>query len=122
LIREQSRLVARGVRLLALVGQCSADPVTMLEVATRLETITNENVVPFVLDERNGTAEYGYAATEWVLDLFRWAMTEDLPSLQRNRIVGLLCGYGAEAIRLFEERQAGRLFQSPNESASPESN
>ena len=51
----------------------------MWEGATRLETIANENVVPFVLDEGNGTAEYGYAATEWALDLFRWAVTEIFP-------------------------------------------
>jgi hypothetical protein len=119
-LREQSLLVGRGVRLLALIGECSSDSAEMLEIATRIETLAGENVIAFVLDEGDGRAEYGYAAAEWVLDLFRWVVTESCVSaLHRNRIVGVLCGYSAEAIRLFEERQSGRLFRSPTELALP---
>jgi hypothetical protein len=122
LIQEQSRLVSRGVRLLSLIGECPSDPTVMLQTATRIETLADDNVVPFVIDEGSGNAEFGYAASEWVIDLFRWVVTApDISPLQRNRIAGVLCGYSAEAIRLFEERQSGRLFRSPIVLPSPTS-
>lgn len=119
LIREHSYLVSRGVRLLAIIGQCEADSLTMLKVATRIETLADYNVIPFVIDRGNGNAEYGYAAAGWVLDLFKWVGGDNgIPEKHRNHIIGLLCGYGVEAIRLFEEQRRGRLFHSPI-SASP---
>jgi hypothetical protein len=115
-ITEQSYLVSRGVRTLALVGQCKADPITMLQVATKLETAAEVNIVAFVIDRGDGNADYGFAAAKWAVDLFQWVMAEKenaVPAEQRDRILGLLLGYSAEAIRLFEERQGGRLFQPP---------
>jgi len=56
-----------------------------------------ERAIPFVLP--TGTA--GYASHGWVVDLLAWA--DDAPRKHRDRIFGLLLGYGADAIRQFEE-------------------
>src|SRR5437667_1474184 len=102
LIDEQSYLVARGVRALALVGRCRADSVLMLRAATRLEALADTRVVPFVLDRGDGVAECGFAAASWVLDLYRWlalANPATLPPQHRERVIGLLLGYSVDAIR-----------------------
>ena len=117
LIREQAHLIASGVRPLALVGTCEAEPGTMLRVSTQLEGAASAQAIPFVLDRGDGLADFGYAASRWVLDLWQWLTHEggDVPAIQRHRIRGLLLGYGVEAIRSFEERSSGRLFQEPVE-------
>lgn len=119
-IREHSYLVARGVRTLALVGRCKAEPLVMLKAATRLEALGDAAVVPFVLDRQDGFADCGFAAAGWALDLYRWLVLADpasVPPEQRERVTGLLLGYSAEAIRLFEDRMPGRLFAGPTTSS-----
>ena len=115
LIREQAYLIANGVRPLALVGSCEADSETMLRVTTQLENAAEPNAIAFVLDRGDGFADFGYAASQWALDLFQWATRADssVPRRQVHRIRGLLLGYGVEAIRSFEERSGGRLFREP---------
>ncbi len=81
----------------------------MLKIATKLESLSATGAIPFVI-ERGDTADYGYAASPWVLDLYRWALSDAVPELNRHRILGLLCGYNAEAIRQFEEKRTGRVF------------
>ena len=118
-IQEHSYVVARGVRALALVGKCEADPLTMLRAATRLEALGDPAVVPFVVDLGAGHADCGFAAAGWVLDLYRWLALSDpavVPPEQRERITGLLLGYSVEAIRLFEDRLPGRFFSGPTSS------
>jgi hypothetical protein len=113
LIREHAYLVARGVRSLAIIGECSADTVTMLRTATRIETLSVPGAIPFVCDCKNGVAEYGFAAEPWTVDLFEWLMTADVnavPAEHRHRVLGLLLGYSAPAIRDFESQAAGRRF------------
>ena len=115
LIREQAYLIANGVRPLALLGSCQAEPRTMLRVTTQLESAAEPDAIPFVLDRGDGCADFGYAASSWALDLFQWVSRADngIPARQKHRIRGLLLGYGVEAIRSFEERSCGRLFQEP---------
>ena len=115
LLREQACLIANGVRSLALVGTCEAEPVTMLAVTTQLENAAAPSAIPFMLDRGDGLADFGYAASAWALDLFQWVSRPDslVPARQKHRIRGLLLGYGVEAIRSFEERALGRLFQQP---------
>ncbi len=115
LIEEQAYLIANGVRPLAVVGSCLADPETMLRVTTQLENAAKSGAIAFVLDRGDGFADFGYASSSWALDLFRWVTRADsgIPSCQVHRIRGLLLGYGVEAIRSFEERSNGRLFQEP---------
>jgi hypothetical protein len=116
LIREHAHLIASGVRPLALVGTCEAKPATMLRVTTQLECASGPNAIPFVLDRGDGLADFGYAASSWALDLFKWVTEADsgIPACQKHRIRGLLLGYGVEAIRSFEERTCGRLFEQPS--------
>ena len=111
-IIEQSYLVARGVRPLALLGHVENDPLLMLEVATRIETLAEKNVTPFVLDRGDGMADVGYAAAPWVADTFRWASRE-AASPHANRVIGILLGYSADAIADFESQQSIRWFNGP---------
>jgi len=43
-----------------------------------------------------------------------------IPNEHRNRILGLLFGYSIEAIRLFDDRQAGRVYFDLTASAGSE--
>jgi hypothetical protein len=96
LLREQAYLVARGVRLLALVGSC--EPYEASGMPHQLLTHAGgEPVIPFATP--SGTA--GYASHAWVVDLIQWADTA--PRIHRDRILGLLLGYSPDAIRQFEE-------------------
>ena len=111
LLSEQAYLVARGVRPLALVGQCPAEPLTLTRVATRVEAQAHANAIPFVVDHHDGHASYGYASARWVLDLYEWVVLEEgIPQAQRERIIGLLLGYAAPAVSQFEEEGSGRRF------------
>jgi hypothetical protein len=118
-LQEHARLVAKGVRALALIGHCPADPLTMLQMATKIEGSAEPRSIPFVFDRGDGTADYGYAAAWWVLDLYEWivrASSDTVPSTQRHRILGLLLGYGVESIRQHEEHFSGRRFHRLSES------
>jgi hypothetical protein len=105
-LHEQSYVIARGVRPLALVGQCKADTVVRSRLLARLSRHGDVGAVPFVCEREDGTAEYGYAAAQWAIDLYRWVVNEKaddvVPSCQRHRIIGLLLGYSAAAISDFE--------------------
>jgi hypothetical protein len=122
LIREHAALVARQVRAVALIGRCRADQLTMLRTATRIESLAESGAIPFVLPCADGYADFGYAAATWALDLYRWVITaETVPPEQKHRVVGLLLGYGVDAIRLFEDHGCGRLFHVTGASAAPAS-
>lgn len=111
-VQEQGYLVARGVRALALLGTCVADPRTMLEISTRLEGLADQAAIPFVLDRGDGLADYGFAGASWVLTLYKSVVVGDaLPPQQRSQVLGLLLGYSVDAIRGFSDRGSGRLFK-----------
>ena len=99
-ITEQSYLIARGVRPLALLGCVPAENDLMLKVSTRIETLAEGTVIPFVSDRGTGVADVGYAAEPWVADIFRWA-THEAAAPHLGRIVGLLLGYSTHAISEF---------------------
>lgn len=113
LVREHAYLVARGVRPLAIVGECSTDTLTMLRTATRIESLAIPGAIPFVCDCKDGLAEYGYAAEAWVVDLFEWVMTAErnvVPETHRHHVLGLLLGYAPSAVRDFQANMSGRRF------------
>ncbi len=119
-LKEQASLVARGVRAIALVGHCVADGLEMLKTATTIEAQMERGSIPFVVDRGDGVADYGYAASQWAVDLYQWvvcAADDTVPSLQRHRILGLLFGYSVEAIREYEEHISGRRFHMSTASA-----
>lgn len=110
-LREQSYLVARGVRPMAHVSEFPAEPDLLIAVATRLESEADANSIPFVIDHGNGHASCGYAGSGWVVDLYRWTVTDaEIPQEQRARIIGLLLGYSPAAIASFEDHAAGRRY------------
>jgi hypothetical protein len=119
LLREQSYLVARGVRPLAITGHCTSESLTMLRAATRLGTMADAGAIPFVIDRGDGWADFGFAAARWAVDLYSWLTNNSqdaIPQEQRERILGLLLGYSTEAIRRFEEGQRVLVFTSSTES------
>jgi hypothetical protein len=110
---EQAYLVARGVRPLSLIGNCPANELTLLRVATRIEAAAGPGVVAFVIDHGDETASFGYAGAAWAIDLFEWANDPtQVPQEQRHRINGLLLGYSVPAISRHEDETSGRRFAS----------
>ena len=91
----------------------------MLRTATKIERLSVAGAIPFVVDRGDGIADYGYAAHAWVIDLFGWAAKIDdaVPDVHRHRIIGLLLGYSATAIREDEELSRGRRFELSSSSA-----
>lgn len=117
-LRVHAFLVSRGVRLVAEVGLIDPGAENALRAMTLLEASSAPGAVPFVVPDGRGAALAGYAAFAWAIDLYRWTL--DLPDeKQRARILGLLHGYGGEAIRNHEERECGRV--AATSSGVPES-
>lgn len=108
MLSECAYLVARGVRPLALAEHFPAHH--LLRVATRIECHADVGAIPWVIDHGDGVASCGYASERWVLDLYEWAVKGPVPEEQRERIIGLLLGYSAAAIREFEAHGSGRRF------------
>ena len=108
LLSEQSYLVARGVRPMALVGEFPSD--LMIAIATRLEAQADQDAIPFVIDLGEGHATCGYASAGWAVELYRWVMGKEIPQEHRERILGLLLGYSPVAVASFEDRAAGRRY------------
>lgn len=119
-LREQVYLVARGVRPLALAGEC--DVAETFAVRSRLAVVAAREALAFVRDLGKGRAACGFASHAWAIDLFVWASTE-APALQRDRILGLLLGYSPDAVRRFEELGAALEGERRNEwnHSTPES-
>jgi hypothetical protein len=111
-LAEHAYLVARSVRPVAIAGNCDADPETMMQAMSRLKIAGGGAAIPFVIDEGDGVATYGYASHPWAVDLLQWALTS-APGEQVHRILGLLLGYGADSIERHEALGAGRLFPEP---------
>jgi hypothetical protein len=110
-LREHAYGIARGIRPLAIAGSCRTEPQEMLAAQTRLEAQGEPGAIAFVCRRSDDFADCGYAASAWVIDLYRWLVNCDedlLPAKQRHRIVGLLLGYSVAAVAGFEEQAAGR--------------
>lgn len=86
-LSEHAYLVARSVRSVAIAGNCAAEPEAMMWAMSRLKTVGGETAIPFVIDEGDGIATYGYASHPWAVDLLQWALTS-APGEQVHRILG----------------------------------
>src|SRR6266702_3693047 len=103
-VREHAYLVSRGVRSFALVGDCEAIPCIMGEIRQQLDQLampyTRQGAIPFVVKWRDGEhmrADYGFASSPWLIDLWAWLTNADreaVPAVHRNRLRGLILGYG----------------------------
>lgn len=113
-LREQSYLVARGVRCLSLAGHCTdAEELELLRIATTLERNGESQTIPFVIDHGDGVASFGYSASKWAVDLYEWAVkTPAVPQEQAHRILGLLLGYDPASISHHDDGLTGRRFAS----------
>ena len=60
-VHEHASLVARGVRMIADLGTCHADPSEMQTIASMLEVAAEPGVIRFVMDRGDGRAVYGFA-------------------------------------------------------------
>ena len=97
LINEQSWLVARGVRHLALLQSIDKDEKAMDSMFVKLNQMSVEPAIPFVLPRKDiDCAMTGYASAKWVIDLLDWSY--DQPLRQHHQIIGLLLGYSSEQI------------------------
>lgn len=114
LLAEHARLVGCGVRTFALVGHdIDLSVPSMTAIATKLEVNSAPGAIPFVIPTKDGRIDYGYASRGWAIELYAWLVgrgENPVPEVHRHRILGLLLGYDAEAIRCFEERGSGLLF------------
>ena len=112
---EQGYLVSRGVRPLALIGTCDAEPFQMLETYSKLRYMRfgvaqGHEPIPLVVERKNrGYADYGFAQRAWVAETFQW-ISENVPQPHLNRLLGLMLGYSADAIAAQDECESGRLF------------
>ena len=112
ILQEHAYTVARGVRALALAGECGTQDATTTEVRQQIEECACPGAIPFVLDRGDGVTEYGYAAEPWVVELWSWVnKAQAVPAIHRHRLRGLLLGYSIGAIRMFEEQNSGVLFE-----------
>lgn len=111
-LREQSYLVARGVRALSLAGHCfQGSELELLRIATELENFAEPPTIPFVVDHGDGVASFGYASASWSVDLYEWAVkSPGVPQEQMHRIIGLLLGYDPASVSRHEAEGSGRRF------------
>ena len=107
LLAEHAYLVARGVREIADIGTVSADPDSMLRATTVLESAA-QGAIAFVFPSHDGRAVCGFAGHRWSLELYRWAITAEMPPEHRASILGLLHGYAGAAVRDFDDQGCGR--------------
>lgn len=117
-LEESAYLISRGVRPLALVGHCPAEPVTMLRVRTVLATAAMRfDAIPFILVEadRPESASFGYAAHRWVIDLLEWVYSRGVPKARKHQVLGLLLGYSPSAIARHQELDGLWEFKLPGE-------
>jgi len=96
---------------MALVYDGLAKPDEFLRLASQLEAVCDPNCLPFVVDHHDGRAGGGYAGAEWVIDLYEWATSADIPAQHRHAVLGLLLGYDVGSISRHAEGLNGRRFE-----------
>ena len=111
-------MISRGVRPLSLIGTIVNDPYEVDRTYDKMCFIASgtggtQDVIPIpiaILCTINNRVHIGFAAYEWVVEIYRWLLNGELPQKNLNRIRGLLLGYSASAIASFEKFQSGQLF------------
>lgn len=113
---EQAYLVARGVRLLAIVGTVENVLETMVDVRQKLYEAAVESAgsqarvpIPFLVEVSGiGRVEVGFASHDWVVDVYEWLLGGDVPDQMVGRVIGMLLGYSGDAVAQYERMQAGQ--------------
>jgi hypothetical protein len=117
---EAAYLVERRVRPIALCGTAIIrNEIEKMRLVQHLNIVAQgKDVKQFVVDFGDGTAQYGFASAGWVLDLYQRVLFADIPAIQKERIFGLIFGYGIESIARYEDLSNGRLILAPISSES----
>ena len=113
---EQAYLVARGVRLLAIVGTVENVLGDVVDVRQMLYEAAVESAgsqasvpIPFLVkDAGTNLVSVGYASHGWVVDVYEWLMSNTVPDQMASRVMGLLLGYSGDAVMQYERVQAGQ--------------
>lgn len=115
LIVDHAYLVARGVRLLAVIGTVRNTEMATDVMNQRLAKIAAESAgtqelypIPLLMGEEGCEwATVGFASHEWVINAYEWLQGDDVPGDIANRLIGLLHGYSGEAISKFGRNTSG---------------
>ena len=107
LINEQERLISRGVRPLAWLGDMPLDESEMESCFYRLRYRPSPGpAIPFVLPIRDdGVAVVGFAAEPWVIDVLKWCYEGGVPKRMFHCVLGMLLGYSTKEIGLHDLQQ-----------------
>ena len=113
---EQAYLVARGVRLLAIVGTVENMFETVVDVRQMLYEAAVESAgsqagvpIPFLVkDTGTNLVSVGFASHGWVVDVYEWLLDGTVPDQMVSRVMGLLLGYSGDAVAQYEYMQAGQ--------------
>jgi hypothetical protein len=113
---EQAYLVARGVRLLAIVGVVEDVFDTVVDVRQMLfeaavESAGSQAYVPIPFLVKNPDTkliDVGFASHGWVVDVYEWLLAGTVPDQMVSRVMGLLLGYSGDAVAQYEHWQAGQ--------------
>lgn len=115
LIVDHAYLVARGVRLLAVIGSIRNTKMATDIMYQRLARVAAESAgtqelfpIPLILGGDGGEwATVGYASHRWVKDAYEWLLGDDVSEFIVNSFVGLLHGYSGGAISRFGRNTSG---------------
>ena len=104
-LSDAEYLIARGVRPMALVGDVVKEDRQKALMIMKMVTNTGgiATMIPFLVKRDDDWYACGFTKHEWAIDLLRWLESEDIPTDQRNRILGMLLGYSPEAIAHFDK-------------------
>lgn len=116
---EAAWLVSRGVRPLAqaTAGLLKDLPGGLEWLSQAVEEGAYKGVHKVILTTSD-TYEVFYAAEEWVLDLYVWSCSEDVPGKHSEAISGLLLGYSPNAIAAYLKRE-GEYVRATRDDPKP---
>lgn len=120
ILRVHYYMVSLGVRPMALIGAIEAHPIKIQNLYSKLSCLAWEEGVgggspgvrpiAFVIQEEEGVwARYGYAASGWIPETFKW-LSDRVDSEHCHRLIGLLLGYSVESITMHDERRRGAIY------------
>lgn len=106
-LNEAAWLISRGVRPLAMAasGLLSELPEGGLDWLTQVVDSKAYKGVHRAILTTEDTYEVFYAAEEWVLELYQWSCSVNVPREHLEAIAGLLLGYSPNAIAAYLRKE-----------------
>ncbi len=102
--RAHALLVSKAGRFVSVIRDLDPQAqASLMDAALQVERNSLPGCRPFQVTRPDGRVELGYATAQWVIELYRWLVTESrIPELQRRRMLAVLLGFGAESIGTME--------------------